>query len=387
MSNRLSSSDPSPIRILITSVGSLVGQNLLDVLDHPGFRRRSLVTLIGTNSVATSPGNFRCDRCHLVPDTASAAFSTVLEAIVASERPELILCGRDEDTVVVRDLLDAHPGLGARLPHGSRDSLLVGLDKRRTAEFCLRHGLPFARTGFSEAGVEAVERLAAECGYPLIAKPARGFASKGVYYARNAPELRALCALDGYIFQEYLGDPAELEGYFRALELAPPLFAHAPNVFHHSAHSFVYPDGTVDDVFISRNAHNAGVTVGFERVEQEALRGIMLRFAAALHAEGGFGPMTVQFRQDRHGAWKAMEINLRTNGNTYPRFLLGQDDLGLILNAVLPGRSFPKYVPQLDALKLRVSKSPGVSVLSKAVIDRLQRHKIVDGRDTGAPEQ
>ena len=51
---------------LITSVASLVGQNILDVLEYPGFSRRFLVNIVGVNSLPDSAGNFRCDRCYLV---------------------------------------------------------------------------------------------------------------------------------------------------------------------------------------------------------------------------------------------------------------------------------------------------------------------------------
>ena len=40
------------MKLLITSVGSLVGQNILDVSDYPAYTRRPPVEVIGVNSVA-----------------------------------------------------------------------------------------------------------------------------------------------------------------------------------------------------------------------------------------------------------------------------------------------------------------------------------------------
>jgi carbamoyl-phosphate synthase large subunit len=54
----------------------------------------------------------------------------------------------------------------------------------------------------------------------------------------------------------------------------------------------------------------------------------------------------VQLRQDRFGAWKAFEINLRTTGGTAARFLRGIDELYLIIKAFVPGTSFPELRPQ-----------------------------------------
>lgn len=361
-------------RILITSVGSLVGQNLLDVLDHPAFLRRDRVTVIGTNSIASSPGNFRCDRCYLLPETASPAFAASLADVLRDEQPQLVLCGRDEDTLAVRALLDAGAFPEVAFPHGSLSSLRIALDKRETARFCRRHGLPFADTWIP--GEASFETFAARAGYPLIAKPALGFASRGVYYIRDAAQAARFIAGDDlfqeYLFQEYLGDAALLEPYFAALEIAPPLFAHAPGVFHHSAHCFIGRDGGVAEVFVSRNTHSAGVTMGFERVEHATLHEHTLRFAEALHAEGGFGPMTVQYRPDRAGNWKAMEINLRTNGNTYPRFLLGQDDLADIFDTLLPDEGFPRPQPFADCSDILIGKSVIPRQMSKRAIARLE---------------
>lgn len=364
-----------PVRLLLTSVGSLVGQNILDVLDHPDWPRRHRVQVIGTNSIAQSAGNFRCDRCYLVPETAGPEFAAVLSELIHAETPDIVLCGRDEDTVAVREILDAHPDCGTVFPHGSVHSLRIALDKRLTWRFCQRHALPFAETWVPEDdGQAGFDALAARFGYPLIAKPARGFASKGVFYVRNARQAEAVAALGNYIFQEYLGDPAALAPYFASLELAPPLFAHAPGVFHHSAHCFVTGDGRTDEVFVSRNAHDAGVTVGFERVDHPELDALTRRFAQALAAEGGVGPMTVQYRQSGDGAWKAMEINLRTNGNTLPRFLMGQDDLGDIFAAFLPGADFPRHVPKASG-DLLATKHPQVRLLDRRDIAVLSEHR------------
>jgi len=89
------------IKMLITSVGSLVGQNIQDVLEYPLFKRRDMVDLIGTNSIAINPNNFRCDRCYLVPNTGTPDFINKIKQIISTEKPDLILSGRDEDTETI----------------------------------------------------------------------------------------------------------------------------------------------------------------------------------------------------------------------------------------------------------------------------------------------
>ena len=219
------------MKLLITSVGSLVGQSILDVPECPGRSRRALVTVIGTNSLAEAANNFRCDRCYLVPQTADASFAGRIREILTAESPDLILCGRDEDTLALSRLKAENPKLPGVLPIGKPGAALIGLDKWQTWLFTRKHGLPMAETFMPGASGDdaALERFCRTFGYPLIAKPARGFASIGVQFVRDADDLRQVLQRDGYLLQEYLGDPEALQAYFAALRGLPPLFAQAPN--------------------------------------------------------------------------------------------------------------------------------------------------------------
>lgn len=347
------------MKILITSVGSLVGQNLLDVLESDLCRRRTLVTVIGTNSIAANPQNFRCDVAYLVSDTITAAFGRELAEIIELERPDLILNGRDEDTEVVMRLMALNPSLPGRLPYGSLETVSAAVDKGKTSAFCRRHGLAFADS-FVPAGPapdEALETFVQRHGYPLIAKPVRGFASKGVVFIRRWEDVERVCARSGYMIQEYLGDPQLLSGYFESLDSLTPLFAHAPDIYHHTCHTVIAPDGTFARFFMSRNDHQNGMTMGLVRVDDPVLESLAEAFARAIVAEGGYGPLSIQFRQTRNGEWKAQEVNMRTNGNTFPRFLMGQDDIGLIAQGVCPEFQLPIYTPGPAASGVVIGKS------------------------------
>ena len=189
------------MRLLITSVGSLVGQGILDVLECPGRSRRSVVTVVGTNSLADAPNNFRCDWCYLVPQTANASFPARIREILTAESPDLILCGRDEDTLALSRLKATDPTLPGVLPIGKPGAALIGLDKWQTWLFSRKHRLPMAETFMpGVSGDEAaLEDFCREFGYPLIAKPARGFASIGVQFVRDADDLAQVVQREGYL--------------------------------------------------------------------------------------------------------------------------------------------------------------------------------------------
>ena len=340
----------SPLRLLITSVSSLVGQNILDALEFRPFPRRSAVELIGISSEARHPNNFRCDRFYHLPPIAEAeAFHARFGQILDREQPRLVLAGRDADALVLARLQLERPDLLS--PYGSPATVQITLNKHASARFAAEAGLAFAASHLAGPGSEPAA-LAAFCeqvGYPLIAKPREGYASQGVYFVRDWQDACRLQAQGEWLFQEYLGQGRELADYLAAFAGVPPLFLHPRLVFHHSCQTYISRRGEVGEVFVSYNRHLMGQTVEFRRVEIPELTTLTLRSARALAAVGGRGPFNIQCRQDRSGAWKILEMNARTNGNTSARLCWGYDELGLILNDLLPGAGFPHLPPQPPA--------------------------------------
>ncbi len=92
------------VKILITSAGSLVGYNILDVLEG----RRQDLQIIGTNSIEADANIYRCDKAYLVPSTRhnKLDFSHALSEILDIEQPNLIIPGRDDDISVLAVLID-----------------------------------------------------------------------------------------------------------------------------------------------------------------------------------------------------------------------------------------------------------------------------------------
>jgi hypothetical protein len=334
-------------KLLLTSVGSLVGYNILDVLDYPGFSRRSLVQVVGTNSLADAACNFRCDRCYLVPQTATAKYPGRMLDILREERPDLILCCRDEDTYVLSQMKSQYPETPGVLPVGSPQAALIGLDKWQTWLFARKHALPFAESfmpGQSGDG-SAFESFCRRVGYPLVAKQQRGTSSRGVYFVRDGRDAEAIGHGPGYVFQEYIGDPGSLERFFATLQGPPPLFAQFPNAGYHACHTVIAPNSDITPVAITENFPEYGHATSNRRVVDPTLNALTVDYARALSLEGGAGPMNLQLRQNRDGVWKVIEINLRNTGGTFARFLRGVDELHFIIKAFVPGASFPELKP------------------------------------------
>ncbi len=333
------------IKILIVSVGSLVGQNILDALEFSEFNRRDLVHITGTNSLALSGNNFRCDECYKVPLTASPEYAPKIREILKKVKPDLILPARDADTAAMKKILNEDQSLPGLLPLGSVKSINAALDKWQSYQFCEKHNLPFAETLKLDSSIDqsTLQDFTERVGYPMVAKLREGYASKGVFFVRNRGEVLYFQKQEGYILQEYLGKADELKSYFELFDGPLPLFSEVPDVFHHTCYVPVFHDGEIGEVYCLENHHHFGAVMRLQRVKNPELEELAVKFAEAFIEEGGYGPLSIQFRPDKHGVEKAQEMNLRTTGSTYPRLMMGQDEIGYIINSFLPLADFPIY--------------------------------------------
>ena len=208
------------MKIVITSVGSLVGQNILDALEG----RRADIEIVGVNSTAAAAANFRCDRTYLAPPAVrSDAYLKCLSRILREERPDLVLPGRDDDVVVLADLKAAPHTFPTTIPVGPPALADVLDDKWASHEFAIRHSLPCVDSARADDPV-AVERIIAEHGFPLIAKPRRGNDSRGVRIIFNSAQCAAVGKLDGYLLQPYLEPEPALMTSHRLDDEGAPLF-------------------------------------------------------------------------------------------------------------------------------------------------------------------
>ncbi len=343
------------IRILLTSAGSLVSQNILDVLGYADFSRRALVDIVGVNSLADSPSNFACDRCHIVPEATSPEFRDRLATILNMEAPDLILCGRDEDVHAFALLKRDRPGLPGVLPCLNVEAARIALDKWETAEFARRRGLPFADCVRASDPKLRIEAFLDRVEFPFIAKPTTGSGSRGVFFVRSRADLERLEG--AVLLQEYIGSRDRLNDYLRKLERGPiPLHSEAPDPGHYSCQTIIGPDGAVGTIFSMYNQHSYGHTVENVTVRDGDVQQAAQRYAEAIAAEGATGPFNLQLRRHADGSLFGQEINLRLTGSTVARFLLGLDEIHEMVAAFLPNVAFPKLSPGEGARIDRVVK-------------------------------
>jgi carbamoyl-phosphate synthase large subunit len=314
------------LTLLLTSVGSFVGKNILDSLEG----RRESVQIIGCNSIADVANNFRCNEVYLVsPALETEAYQHRLLEIIDATQPDLILAGRDDDVSLLAKIREQYPVLASKLPVGAFDITPIFDDKKLSCQFAQKMGIPFVDT--VRGNRDELTALLKKHGFPLLAKPAGGNGSKGVLLLFDESQLWNAAECEDMVFQPYINPAPELINIADGFSCGIPLF-YAPLIYGQIAlQAIINPSGQVQGIFCTDNMMQAGRNEQIIRLNDATLtdtaRTIAVKFANA----GWRGCLNIQGRMTKTGDFVAFEFNGRMTGSTSARLLLGFDELGLLV--------------------------------------------------------
>ena len=305
-------------KLLITSVGSGVGHAILAALrcsEAPWY-------VVGVNSVAFDAGVFGCDSAWLAPPVAQReAFEERLLEVVEAERPALIMPGRDDDLPILAAMRERLAELGAFALVGSPEAVDICNDKYRTAKVFRAAGLPFTETAASR---EEIEALLAACGFPLLAKPRRGFASRGVrvLFDRNGIEAVLACGAE-MVVQEYLVP----RSWNKARAEITPSDVERDGMLRQdeelSAEVFLGRDGKALGVIAWCADKIHGEVPAVEVLDDPLLEAVAREGVELLGRHGLIGPCNIAGKRLADGSWGFFEVNARFTGATGVRAAFG----------------------------------------------------------------
>jgi carbamoylphosphate synthase large subunit len=313
-------------RVLLLSAGSLVGQNIIAALQG----RRANLRLIACNSDAQAPLLDECDDVWLLPPHANGAthYTRRLLEILDACKPDLVIPCRDEDTLHIAMLRDDGALGTTRALCGERSLAHAMLDKFESYRISLALGLPFAATVRSNCADVELSRFVAQHGFPLIAKPVRGFASRGVHLVFDDTQLKHWRDRSDYVFQEYLASREE------AREMIASEFLQGARLFRSfeatkvSLQIRVTSEGEIGDVFCAEHLMRTGYSDQVTPLIDANVVVLAKQCGSAFAARGWRGPLNVQCHRNVAGELRIYEFNGRFTGATSARLLLGFDEVG-----------------------------------------------------------
>jgi len=359
--------------VLITSVGSLVGQNVLDA----SAPYRNQLRLLGTNSFADTVSNFRCDACFLAPPAARAnAWRAHLRALMQAEAIDLVIPGRDADVFALASWLAEEPQYLGRFLVGSLHAARAFQDKVDCAGFAAQSGLPFAPTvasGSPQAVSEALalyDRFADLSAAPLIAKPRAGNGSRGVRLLLQRSDVSTLALRPGYAIQPYLDPHPKLRQFVQeARDIGVPLWFEIPERALYAAQVLIDPRGQLAGTFCFRAEMSGGRPSLVERDDSPDLAALARAYGQVFAAAGWRGACNVQAKRDPALGLLAIETNGRFSGGTSARSALGFDEVGMVLQQWLG----IALAPCAGSESRRVIKQLNDRVLDEAAAQQLAR--------------
>jgi carbamoyl-phosphate synthase large subunit len=335
----------APLTVLLLGLGGNVSQGILKAL-----RLSSLpVRIVGACVSPTSAGLYGADRALVSPLVDDEGFDDWLVATCRRENVDAVLSGVEP----VLAALAARRGefedaTSATFIVSPPETLAIGNDKLLTCEWLQNSGLAFPRCVLS-SDRDGIERLAAECGLPLIAKPRYGKGGEGVTMLSSSRDLERIVDFPSYVVQEYLGSASD--------EFTVGCWSDG--------------DGHVRGCIVMRRELTGGTTTAVTVEPCPPVRDEAIRIAGALRP---LGPCNVQMRIS-DGRAVCFEINVRFSGTTPMRARLGFNDVeATIRHYVLgePAVDLP-LITSGHALRLWREVYP-----TAAVVEELRRNGAVD---------
>lgn len=331
---------PRRFRLLLMSVGSLVGTALLECIDALGRER---FELIGMNSEAGAVNNFRMDVCYLSqPARERQALLAQLDQLVHRHAPDLIVPLRDDDVVAL-----AHWASGrknARAMVGSVRMAEVIRDKWASCTWALENRLPFARSAIDAAGVA---KLRDEVGFPLVAKPREGFGSNGVRMLLSDEHIGVALAAGDTIVQEAIDPSPTLSA--EALKGGMPLWFAPVQPGSPLALVLLDDDGCR---FLAAwwSRHVRGAALDTVLLQDAALEQLAMDYAQAAWRDGWRGLFNIQARRNADGNYIPIELAGRFMGGTNALHWLGIPVAAIVFERYLASFDLqPPLAPKFDA--------------------------------------
>ena len=296
-----------PLQVLVLGVGGNVSQSILKALRLSAIPCRVMGACISPHSA----GLYLVDKAYVTPRADDPSFPDWLMRTCREEHVHAVLSG-------VEPVLDVLSGCAPELRRQtgavaivSRPEVLaIGHDKLRTCQWLKEHGLAYPRYADAEDR-GAVERLLAQCGFPLVVKPRRGKGSHGLTVARDERDVEYWAGRPGCVIEEYLGDETT----------------------EYTVGCFSDRDGRVRGAIAMRREIQDGTTYRAVAGDFPAIREEAVRIAGLLTP---MGPCNVQLRAHQ-GRATCFEVNIRFSGTTALRARFGFNDVEATLRHYVLG--------------------------------------------------
>ena len=303
------------IRILVTGVGSLLGQGILKSLADSSLDYE----VTGTDYFPSAVGLYWVDKAHLLPDVLKPEVDEkewidALIQVIRLEKIDIVLPGLDfEIPILAKYASTIGKKTGAVLVVSSIEISTVGDDKWKTVIFLKNNNFHYPKSCLPEEIDDFMQSNA----FPLIVKPRFGHTSENVFLVNNESQLREFIKkCDKPIIQEYLGDPDQ----------------------EYTCGTTCIDGEIITLISLRRTLKKGNTQQAFcenTAVIDEYIKKLTLRL-------NPYGPINFQLRLTDRGP-VVFEINPRFSGTTPIRAIFGVNEVEAVVNRIMNTGIGKKY--------------------------------------------
>jgi carbamoyl-phosphate synthase large subunit len=302
-------------RILVTGVGSLLGQGILKSIRGSA----SEFLLIGTDYFPCAVGLYWVDKGYLLPDILKpevdeAEWIEALIKIINQEHIKIVIPGLDfEIPILARNKSAIEKKTDAVLVVSSEKVVTIADDKWKTVKFLKDNDLHYPDSCLPDKIVNFLRSRS----FPLIVKPRFGHTSENLFLVKNKIELQnAIDKCHKPIIQEYLGDVDQ----------------------EYTCGSTCVGGEVLTLISLRRTLKNGNTYEAFceKTIEiDDYIRKLTLTM-------NPYGPINFQLRITDRGP-VVFEINPRFSGTTPIRALFGVNEVEAVINRIIGEETRSKY--------------------------------------------
>ncbi|MFH1581698.1 MAG: ATP-grasp domain-containing protein [Pseudomonadota bacterium] len=295
------------INILVTGVGSLIGQGIIKSINASKIEHR----IIGADYFKHAVGLYWVDKGYLLPDillpeVQEEDWLREVMNIIAAEKIDILLIGLDfEVEIFSRHRQRIEKETDCKVIVGEPDRVGICKDKWNTVNFLKENGFPYAESCLPKDRGEFLK----EHKFPFVVKPRFGFRSTNLFVVNSLEELEyALGKCPQPIIQEFVGD----EG-------------------NEYTCGSLFVDNEVASVISLKRTLKDGNTYRAFSADYPEVDRFVSEVSQRLRS---FGPANYQLRITAKGP-VIFEINPRFSGTTPIRALFGVNEVEILIRKVL----------------------------------------------------
>ncbi len=294
-------------RILVTGVGAIIGYGIISSIRQSKYD----CFIVGMDIFPDASGQVWCDEFKRAILAADDNYIEFLKGIIDSYGIDLVFFGTEQE---IQKCFESKEELGEyykKLVVNTDDAIILSEDKWNTMKYMKEHGINSIPSSITMNYYQAAH----EFGLPLLMKPRRSYASKGIKAVSSEAEFNSWRETnkDQFMVQKFVGDEEH----------------------EFTAATFGFGDGRcVNPIIMRRKLSKAGATDKAIVEINEDIKREIVKICKALKP---VGPTNFQFRQQGN-EYYLLEINPRISSSTSIRTAFGYNEAEMCIEYFIEGR-------------------------------------------------